>query len=1073
MDNDRVEARLNIAVKSAIKDIKNVNNEVGSLSTNVSKLGKEIKGAFQTTGIIGWLGVIKKATNLMINASKNQTAYIENLHLLQTAYGEVDSSGEKLVKTMSNLSGFDPAQLTKSLAQFRQLSTALGITSEKASLLSENLLKMNSDIASLYNLSDEATQKKLMSALTGETKAIKILGADVTQTALQIQAYKLGITDSVTSMTQAEKTILRYLAVENQLKNSQGDLAKNINSVAIQTKIWQSQLAILGRQLGSVFIPILKSVLPILNGILIAFNTIIATLLGFFGINVENMVEPLTNDFVTLSDGIDGVAEASKSAKQSLRGFDKLNVIKTPTSTSAGSGSGLGGIRYTEMLDAISEYNNKLAEANNKAREIAKTILKWLGFTEDINGEFKFTGNLLDKIKIGALSTVGILLALLPVLKIIKTLKGLFGLSTGLTGSISSIKEIKNTAKEFQVPKATTILKGLGDLALIIGGITAIVVAIGELRKIQGFDEVVSGGIETLVEIFFGIAKILIPLAGLSVYLIALDKVGIKTYLSGLGKMASIIAITGTLVTAIGFLTSLGEVSSFVSGGVDTVVKIFDGLGKVAFEIAIFSALITALGFVSPKIITKGLIGFIEIIGVLGLVMAGIGALVTKHSNIIKWIETGGDVLSLIAEKIGAFAGAIIKGFLGKVFEGIADFGTQLSNFMTNAEPFFIGLKNVTSDSALAVKYLAESMLILTGNDIVDGLLGWLKGNNSLETFGEDLEAFAPYFVSYAKTIQNGNINADLITKTAYSAKALAEMSREVPNQGGLWGKLWGENDLKTFGENLEAFGESFSNYANSIKNVNSDVVTNSNSAIESLINLAKEIPNQGGFWAKLWGDNDFKQFGQNLESFGKSFANYYKYVKNIEVSTLNNVTNALVKIINAYKVVKENGLSSVVSNFSVALSNSALAITSAFSSNLSWSKGYDIGSNFGSGLSKGIINGIKSYTFPSIKLTDKKTYEKLADFKITAYKNGGFPTKGDLFLANEETPEYIGSINGKPAVANNDQIVEAISVGVAKAMLSTGGNKVNVNIVAEEDSNGLLNFIDFKQKQKDRQYGF
>ena len=65
-----------------------------------------------------------------------------------------------------------------------------------------------------------------------------------------------------------------------------------------------------------------------------------------------------------------------------------------------------------------------------------------------------------------------------------------------------------------------------------------------------------------------------------------------------------------------------------------------------------------------------------------------------------------------------------------------------------------------------------------------------------------------------------------------------------------------------------------------------------------------------------------------------------------------------------------------------------------------------------------------------------------------------------------------VGSINNKTAVANNDQIVDGISAGVAKAIMATGRN-VNVNITAEGDTEGLLDFITFKQKQKDRQYGF
>ena len=53
---------------------------------------------------------------------------------------------------------------------------------------------------------------------------------------------------------------------------------------------------------------------------------------------------------------------------------------------------------------------------------------------------------------------------------------------------------------------------------------------------------------------------------------------------------------------------------------------------------------------------------------------------------------------------------------------------------------------------------------------------------------------------------------------------------------------------------------------------------------------------------------------------------------------------------------------------------------------------------------------------------------------KLLGFAEGGFPTSGDLFLANEEGAEYIGSMNGKTTVANNEEIISGIQRGVAEA---------------------------------------
>ena len=64
---------------------------------------------------------------------------------------------------------------------------------------------------------------------------------------------------------------------------------------------------------------------------------------------------------------------------------------------------------------------------------------------------------------------------------------------------------------------------------------------------------------------------------------------------------------------------------------------------------------------------------------------------------------------------------------------------------------------------------------------------------------------------------------------------------------------------------------------------------------------------------------------------------------------------------------------------------------------------------------------------------------------------NGGMFDEGQLFVARERGPELVGSINGRTAVANNDQIVEGIKAGVYDAVTAAmGGNTdrpVNVKV--------------------------
>ena len=87
---------------------------------------------------------------------------------------------------------------------------------------------------------------------------------------------------------------------------------------------------------------------------------------------------------------------------------------------------------------------------------------------------------------------------------------------------------------------------------------------------------------------------------------------------------------------------------------------------------------------------------------------------------------------------------------------------------------------------------------------------------------------------------------------------------------------------------------------------------------------------------------------------------------------------------------------------------------------------------------------------------------------KVRAYASGGFVTSGDLFMAREAGPELVGSIGGRTAVANNDQIVEAVSDGVYRAMapLVSGIGKSDTRVYLDGRE------ITAGQNRRNRMYG-
>ena len=86
--------------------------------------------------------------------------------------------------------------------------------------------------------------------------------------------------------------------------------------------------------------------------------------------------------------------------------------------------------------------------------------------------------------------------------------------------------------------------------------------------------------------------------------------------------------------------------------------------------------------------------------------------------------------------------------------------------------------------------------------------------------------------------------------------------------------------------------------------------------------------------------------------------------------------------------------------------------------------------------------NGL-SLEAPKIE-TPSSTYTVQSDGRVGSgrgFASGGFPSTGQMFIARERGPEMVGTIGNQTAVANNDQIVAAVSAGVANAVSGVFGS--------------------------------
>ena len=120
------------------------------------------------------------------------------------------------------------------------------------------------------------------------------------------------------------------------------------------------------------------------------------------------------------------------------------------------------------------------------------------------------------------------------------------------------------------------------------------------------------------------------------------------------------------------------------------------------------------------------------------------------------------------------------------------------------------------------------------------------------------------------------------------------------------------------------------------------------------------------------------------------------------------------------------------------------------------------------SGFFGGLWDSVKGF-FSGFSSGYTKGYES-----VPTFASGGFPTPGQLFVANEPgNPEMIGSIGGRTAVANNEQITEAIAAAVYNAVVSAQAQQADRPIQINETINLDGRAVYQNQRQVERAQGY
>ena len=1020
-------------------------------------------------------GKLKEAINISSDLTEVQ-------NVVDNVFGNMTKSADDFAKSAINNLGMSELQAKQMASRFQAMGKAMQISNKQvadasgflanklredavlydrnaasAAQMSLNLTRLAADMASFYNVDYEEVADDLASVYTGMSRPLRRYGLDLTENTLREYAMKNGLDANIKSMTQAQKTLLRYQYVLANTTAAQGDFARTAHTWANQVRILKQNFIQLGAIIGTAFINSLKPMVMAFNN---AFNTILdlaqkavnalGKLLGWqieiqdVGVTFDDAADGMED----YTDATEDAADAQEKLNSNLQAFDKLNVLTSKKDNNngddgTGSGSGNGGgsqatgggvrvLPYESDIDSWYDFGKRIAETiadalwnidwdkiKEGARNIAHNIAEFINGFIDTDEFWTGIGHTIAEALNTALTFVDTLLTDIKWGKLGQQIGNLINQAVDdfdwkLLGK--TIADGINAAFSFLLGFATTF-----DAAALATGITDAINSFFEtwdpettaealnklVDKLEEFIATALGNLDYKV-IFEKFAKFFETLEPDTIFaLIAFltwKKLG-----TAIGKKIAA-ALGAEISKALGSI-SLGKIVLNLPQ-----ITINWGLYGTESFVGMFAPLFWKIDeYLTanlPQALTKAIGGALQMAvagGLVGAVMGPAGALGGLIAGAIAGALIGpftedGDVIGALIEAIGEGiekAFSAIEETIGSAIANLFNFDSAIGlfeeakkNFEKGGVYIFLGL---VDGFASAIVFLTTPIWNIYRT--ICEILGIHSPAEKMKPIGKNIllgivEGFKEKWDAWTTAITEWY---DKYVATWFTFEAWNKLFIEIWNAlKAVWDELvswWQESIQKWWDDDVAKWFE-YDTWLELYENIKDA--------------LKETWDNTVGQWAtdiKDWWDNDvapwftFKQWDDLLSSIGDAFQSAFEAAAEMAIEPINSVLSAVENMVN------------------------------------------------------GAIDGLNKL----IELANKVPGVDLenighVDFGEVGFANGGYPAPG-LFIAGEAGPELVGTIGGRTAVVNNDQIVQAVSAGVAKAVAGVlGSSSSNQELVVNLD---------------------
>ncbi len=249
--------------KKALNSIDKINKKLKVTEKQTEKNNSLFKKMGSILGGIAVVGALSSMAKHTINVASNLE---EAENKLNAIFGE---KGQKQIHDFANAYrdsvGASVLETKNFIADSGNLFTGFGMGAVEAQKFSKEVLLLTNDLASFNNLSTSDAQRRMMSALMGESEAAKGLGASILETQLKVASLAGGFGEYSNKMEENTKILIRFKAIQMQSKNAVGDMKRSAGSYVDVVRKMKTAIEKLSIILGKAFLPAVSAVVGVIG----------------------------------------------------------------------------------------------------------------------------------------------------------------------------------------------------------------------------------------------------------------------------------------------------------------------------------------------------------------------------------------------------------------------------------------------------------------------------------------------------------------------------------------------------------------------------------------------------------------------------------------------------------------------------------------------------------------------------------------------------------------------------------------------------------------------------------------